>query len=93
MLWSGLKKLWPLFLRLRLVNIYRRRDEEGGPCVLSDEKLIEQIKHGDEQAGEELIRRYYSAILQYCDTAGSIAPKRLIKCYLKHSSQIRISMH
>ena len=34
--------------------------------MLSDDKLIEQIKAGDEQAAEELITRYYSAILRYC---------------------------
>jgi len=34
--------------------------------VLSDDKLIEQIKAGDEQAAEELITRYYASILRYC---------------------------
>ncbi len=34
--------------------------------MLSDDKLIEQIKAGDEQAAEELITRYYSSILRYC---------------------------
>lgn len=34
--------------------------------MLSDDKLIEQIKAGDEQAAEELITRYYASILRYC---------------------------
>lgn len=32
----------------------------------SDDDLIEQIRLGDEKAAEELIRRYYTAILRYC---------------------------
>ena len=34
--------------------------------MLSDDRLIEQIKAGDEQAAEELITRYYASILRYC---------------------------
>ena len=34
--------------------------------MLSDDKLIEQIKCGDKQAAEELITRYYASILRYC---------------------------
>lgn len=34
--------------------------------MLCDDKLIEQIKAGDEQAAEELITRYYASILRYC---------------------------
>ena len=34
--------------------------------MLSDDKLVEQIKRGDELAAEELIRRYYSSIMRYC---------------------------
>ena len=34
--------------------------------MLSDDKLVEQIKCGDELAAEELIRRYYSSIMRYC---------------------------
>ena len=34
--------------------------------MLSDDKLVEQIKCGDEQAAEELITRYYASILRYC---------------------------
>jgi len=34
--------------------------------VLSEDELVEQIKNGDEQAAEELIRRYYASILRYC---------------------------
>lgn len=33
---------------------------------MSDDELIEKIKSGDEGAAEELINRYYHAILQYC---------------------------
>ena len=33
---------------------------------MSDEELVEQIKLGNENAAEELIRRYYSSILRYC---------------------------
>ena len=31
-----------------------------------DDKLIDRIKRGDESAAEELIHRWYSAILRYC---------------------------
>ena len=34
--------------------------------MLNDDELVEQIKNGDEQAAEELIKRYYAAILRYC---------------------------
>ena len=34
--------------------------------MLGDDELIEQIKCGDEQAAEELIKRYYTSILRYC---------------------------
>ena len=34
--------------------------------MLSDDELVEQIKCGDEQAAEELIKRYYTSILRYC---------------------------
>lgn len=34
--------------------------------MLSDDELIEQIKLGDEEAAEELIKRYYTSILRYC---------------------------
>lgn len=32
----------------------------------SDDDLVEQIRHGDEKAAEELIKRYYPSILRYC---------------------------
>ncbi len=32
----------------------------------SDDDLVEQIRLGDEKAAEELIKRYYTAILRYC---------------------------
>ena len=34
--------------------------------MLSDDKLVELVKCGDEQAAEELITRYYASILRYC---------------------------
>ncbi len=34
--------------------------------MLNDDELVEQIKNGDEQAAEELIKRYYTSILRYC---------------------------
>ena len=34
--------------------------------MLSDDKLIDQIKYGNERAAEELITRYYATILRYC---------------------------
>lgn len=33
---------------------------------MSDDELVEQIRSGDEQAAEELIKRYYTSILRYC---------------------------
>ncbi len=33
---------------------------------MSDDDLIARIQHGDKGAAEELIRRYYTAILRYC---------------------------
>lgn len=34
--------------------------------VHSDDDLVKQIRLGDEKAAEELIKRYYTAILRYC---------------------------
>ncbi|MBQ7839965.1 MAG: RNA polymerase sigma factor [Lachnospiraceae bacterium] len=34
--------------------------------MLSDDKLVEQIRLGNEEAAEELIKRYYTSILRYC---------------------------
>jgi len=34
--------------------------------VLSDDELVEQILLGNENAAEELIKRYYTSILRYC---------------------------
>ena len=33
---------------------------------MTDDELIERIRDGDEDSAEELIARYYSAILRYC---------------------------
>lgn len=33
---------------------------------MNDDELVELIKQGDENAAEELINRYYPAILRYC---------------------------
>lgn len=33
---------------------------------MSDDELMEQIRFGNEDAAEELIKRYYSSILRYC---------------------------
>lgn len=33
---------------------------------MSDDELVENIKSGDEEAAEELIKRYYTSILRYC---------------------------
>lgn len=38
--------------------------------VHSDDDLVEQIRNGNEKAAEELIKRYYSAILRYCGRQG-----------------------
>ena len=46
--------------------IIDREHKEGGDSVLSDDRLIEQIKAGNEQAAEELVSRYYASILRYC---------------------------
>ena len=45
--------------------IYRPAGEGVG-SVLSDDELVEQIQDGDENAAEELIKRYYTSILRYC---------------------------
>lgn len=34
--------------------------------MFNDDELVEKIRYGDEQAAEELIKRYYSSILRYC---------------------------
>ncbi len=33
---------------------------------MSDDELIDRIRSGDEAAAEELINRYYAAVLRYC---------------------------
>lgn len=45
---------------------YIENHKGGGWRVLSDDKLIDQIKYGNERAAEELITRYYASILRYC---------------------------
>ena len=34
--------------------------------MFSDDELVEQIKNGNQNAAEELIKRYYASILRYC---------------------------
>ena len=34
--------------------------------MLSDDELVEQILLGNENAAEDLIKRYYTSILRYC---------------------------
>ena len=34
--------------------------------MFNDDELVKKIRHGDEQAAEELINRYYTSILRYC---------------------------
>lgn len=42
---------------------------------MSDDELINRIKGGDEAAAEELIDRYYDAILRYCGWHCSVPEK------------------
>lgn len=42
---------------------------------MSDDELINRIKGGDESAAEELIDRYYDAILRYCGWHCSVSEK------------------
>lgn len=44
----------------------RDRIPERRRYNVSDDELIDKIKRGDETAAEELIDRYYAAILRYC---------------------------
>lgn len=46
--------------------IYTDILQEGVESVISDDELVEQIRLGDEEAAEELIKRYYTSILRYC---------------------------
>lgn len=50
------------------MNDGRKRPVEEQKAIeeYSDDKLIEQIKTGDEYAAEVLINRYYAVILRYC---------------------------
>ena len=43
-----------------------RACSEGRLENVSDDELVRSIKLGDEDAAEELVRRYYPAILRYC---------------------------
>lgn len=49
-----------------VVIIYRCASDGKGGGHVSDDELIDRIKSGDEAAAEELIDRYYDAILRYC---------------------------
>lgn len=40
--------------------------KDGKKMLTSDDDLIAQIRRGDEKAAEELIKRYYTAIMRYC---------------------------
>ena len=44
--------------------------------MLSDDELVEQILLGNENAAEELIKRYYTSILRYCRWHCSIWKKQ-----------------
>lgn len=46
--------------------IYTDILQKGVEGMLSDDQLVEQIRLGDEEAAEELIKRYYTSILRYC---------------------------
>ena len=58
----------------KVIRYYRERSilRRGVDSVVnmnqrcSDDDLVEQIRHGDEKAAEELIKRYYPSILRYC---------------------------
>ena len=41
-------------------------EKDSAEELYSDDELIERIGHGDENAAETLINRYYAAILRYC---------------------------
>lgn len=44
--------------------------------MLSDDELVEQILLGNENAAEELIKRYYTSILRYCSGIALIWKKQ-----------------
>ena len=64
----------------RLSNRYNKQKDNDASCLaqhvqttqrgkettMTDDELIERIRDGDEHSAEELITRYYSAILRYC---------------------------
>lgn len=39
---------------------------QGEKMAMTDDELIERIRDGDDNSAEELILRYYAAILRYC---------------------------
>lgn len=55
-----------ILLGYRTVIIYRCASYGKGGGHVSDDELIDRIKGGDEAAAEQLIDRYYAAILRYC---------------------------
>src|SRR5437016_2483601 len=38
--------------------------------AVSDEQLLERLRDGEAQAGEELVRRYYPALMRYLQRVG-----------------------
>lgn len=55
---------------------------------MSDDELVEQIKLGNEDAAEDLIKRYYVSILRYCkwhcsssDTAEDLTQETFLKLF------------
>ena len=61
---------------------------EGRLENVNDDELIKLIKLGDEDAAEELVRRYYSAILRYCkwhcsslETAEDLTQETFLKLF------------
>ena len=60
--------------------------------MFNDDELVEKIRHGDEQAAEELINRYYTSILRYCkwhcsslEKAEDLTQETFIKFFAKLS--------
>ena len=56
---------------------------------MSDDELVEQIRLGNENAAEELIKRYYTSILRYCKwTRASGAQITLAKLVLAGAANL-----
>lgn len=76
--------------------------QRGHSLNMDDDKLIDEIRKGDENSADELIKKYYTFILRYCrwhcrnnEKAEDLTQKtflRLFKNLYKYNKKINLKL-